>query len=129
MTDEPTEVDYAERAAQRRRANHGGRTSSIPENERLKRQITILADRLALALHIMSDHEQFIRHSTTSAQMKHLEDWVEELLEEEPEVAEGRSRRFDYWRKVTRYGYLMSGIRTLLRVQVNNPPTIPRLGE
>ena len=77
----------------------------------------------------MSDHEQFIRHETTVEQMKYLEDWVEELLSEEPHVDPGRDRKFDYYRRAQRYTYCCNGIRTMMRNQFDNPPTIPRLGE
>lgn len=127
---ETAEVDYAKRTIDRQNKRNAERSSTMPTEERLRRQVAILADRLALALHIMSDHEQFLRHETTVEQMKYLEDWVEELLSLEADSAgEGRARRFDYYRKARRYGYVMQSVRALLRKQIHCPPTIPKLGE
>lgn len=123
------DVDYAKRAIERRQARNAERKSTIPEVERLRRQVVILADRLALALHVMSHHQEVVEYKTTLEWMKHHEDWVEKLLTEEPKVPEHRSRKFDFYRKAQRYTYLCSGIRTMLRVQVENPPSIPKLGE
>ena len=123
------EIDYAKRAIARKKGNHAGRKSTMSAEERLKRQVVILADRLALALHIMSDHEQFIRHETTVEQMKYLEDWVEELLSYEEPAAEGRARRFDYYRRAQRYTYAITSVRALLRRQIDSPQVIPKLGE
>ena len=111
------EVDYAKRAVQRRDARNALRP--IYDREDLAKMVKILGDRLALALHIMSDHKQFIEHETTPDQMKYLEDWVETLLEvEDPPKGPGRAQKWDYYRKVKRYEYLRSGIRGMLRRQL-----------
>jgi len=125
-----SEVDYAKRAQERKKLRNAGRESTLSPTERLSRQVVILADRLALALHIMSDHEQFISKETTAEQMKYLEDWVEELLSfEEPAETDKHARRFDYYRRAQRYTYMTTSIRALLRHQLKAPPRIPRLGE
>lgn len=123
MSEPAEEIDYAKRAIERKAAREAQRPKYTKQD--LHAMIQILGDRLALALHVMSDHRQFIEHETTVEQMKWLEDWVETLLEfEEPARAEGLTRKFDYYRKLQRYTYLRSGIRGLLRKQIPHPPNV-----
>ena len=109
---------HAKRAVQRKNARNAGRVQSMTEVQRLRLQVRILADRLALALHLMCDHEQFIRFNTTAEQMDYLEQWVERLLLVEQPPKPGHKWPFDFWRKMQRYRYIKQSLRALLRNQI-----------
>lgn len=111
-------VDYAKRAIQRREARKAGRKSTMSTEERLTLQCRILADRLALALHVMTAHEQFIRHETTVEWIKYLEDWAVELTKVEPRPKRGRKWQFDFYRGQQRYRFLKNAVRGMLRGQI-----------
>lgn len=110
---------YAERAMQRKQGNRAGQFQSKKTREQqLASQVRILADRLALALAVMTHHEELLRHSDILEWMKHLEAWTERLEEVEPAVSEGRERRFDHHRRQSLYRYHTTAIRALLRGQL-----------
>lgn len=98
----------------------------MTREQRLERQVTILADRLALALYVMNNHETLIKKSAVRDWMKHMEEWADQLTGEEPVPKQGHHRLFDFHRRNKLYRYFMNGIRGMLRKQVENPPTIER---
>lgn len=121
-----SEINYAKRALQRKAGNHVGRKSTLTREQRLERQVTILADRLALALYVMNNHETLIKKSAVVDWMAHMEEWADQLTGEEPEPKPGHQRLFHFHRSTKLYRYFMNGIRGMLRKQIDNPPTIER---
>lgn len=117
------EINYAKRANERKAAREALRPTYTADD--VRKMVTIACDRWALSMLALLDHEPLVRSGDMREWMKHHEKWVEDLLDvEPPSKGIGRPRDFDYYRRQQRYKMLRSGIRTLIRNQLEFPPEI-----
>ena len=111
-------INYGKRVIDRRKANEAARPRAVESREdRLEKQLKILADRLTLAIMTLFDGHSFMKAETVIAQLDYLENAGNEVLKMEQTPSVGLSRPLDARRKTTLYRTIMSSVRHLVRIQ------------